>query len=268
MAKQQIERHRLNRANEQDRIARAGKLQTAARRAAERQRADLLARFERQQLETRDWISFAEIIDWRSRQGANGIPSADNERVALKDLWAEVSAGVIFYADDRSHILLTSLEYDLPDALLTNPSALPPTAWVTREKWLAWREIHPSDTINRLLKSCWGPRALCLKFAASVPFQPKPDWVREDEAQDGSVAIPSSRKRGMPEKPHRNGPRLVAWLALKEKFMDGLIPDDCPDSRLMKIVQNYMVKRPDTIEGRVRQQIDITTVRRASGRRR
>jgi hypothetical protein len=210
---------------EQARIEREqqeGDRQRAEARALERRQSELIARFERQQLETRDWISFAEMIDWRSRHGTNGVPSADNEKVALDDLWREVSAGVIFYTDDRSHILLASMDYDLTDALLTNPSELPPTAWVTRERWLTWREIHSDPTVERLLKYCWVPRDLCLKFAAGVPFRPKPDWVRNDRPQEGFAEAPPSRKRltgtavTLPRR--RRGPNPAVTTAAQEKL--------------------------------------------------
>ena len=185
-------------AREQTRIEREqeeGDRQRAEARALERQQSELIEQFERQQLKTKDWISFAEIIDWRSRQETNGVPCADNEKVALDDLWREVSAGVIFYTEGRSHILLTSLDYGLTDVLVTDLSALPDTAWVARERWLAWREIHTDRTIDRLLRSCWVPRDLCLKFAASVPFQPKPDWTGDHQAQNGHVGA-AARKAG------------------------------------------------------------------------
>ena len=94
---------------EQARIERKqqkGDRQRAEARALQRQQSELIAQFERQQLETKDWISFAEIIDWRSRQDTNGVPNAENEKVALDDLWREVSAGVIFYTDGRSNCSL------------------------------------------------------------------------------------------------------------------------------------------------------------------
>ena len=241
--------------------------QRVAKREVERQRYDRIARFKRQQLETRDWISFAEIIDWRSREGANGIPNEGNGQVAVSDLWQEVLAGIIFYTDDRSHILLTSEDYDLPEELLTNPSALPSAAFATRERWVAWREINSGPVRDRLLKSGWVPRHLCLKFAASVPFQPKPDWIQDHPAQSDIGKTAPTRKSPMAKRPSRNGPRLVAWLALKERFPDEQIPVDDSDTKLRKIVQTYIDRRPDTLEGRVRQEVDITTVRRAAGRR-
>jgi hypothetical protein len=210
---------------EQARIEREqqeGDRQRAEARALERQQSELIEQFERQQLKTKDWISFAEIIDWRSRQGASGVPSADNEKVALDDLWREVSAGVIFYTEGRSHVLLTSLDYPLTDVLLTDLSALPATAWVTRERWLSWRDIGPDHIIDRLLRSCWVPRALCLKFAASVPFRLKADWVGDDWPQEGSTEAPPSRKRltgtavTLPRR--RRGPNPAVTTAAQEKL--------------------------------------------------
>ena len=162
---------------EQARIERKqqkGDRQRAEARALQRQQSELIAQFERQQLETKDWISFAEIIDWRSRQDTNGVPNAENEKVALTICGERFQQASSFTPTGGQ--LLTSLDSKLTDALLTDVSSLPATAWVTRERWLSWRDIGSDRTIDLLLRSCWVPRALCLKFAASIPFAPKPDW--------------------------------------------------------------------------------------------
>ena len=256
---------------EQARIEREqqeGDRRRAEARASERQQSELIEQFERQQLETRDWISFAEIIDWRARQDTNGVPNADNEKIALDDLWREVSAGVIFYTDGRSNILLTSLDYELTDALLTDLSALPATAWVTQERWIAWREIHSDDTLDHLLRSCWVPCNLCLKFAASIPFQSKSDWIRTDRPRDddGKACVsrksdteyvePSKSKLGMPKQtdikgrpfklPRRPpGPNPILTTSAEEKLRNMLRSGEITQAKLVNPIKEGGLKQED-----------------------
>jgi hypothetical protein len=160
-------------------------------------RLERIAQFEQQQLSSRDWISFAEIIDWRSRDRADGSLSEEKRCAALNDLSAEISAGNVFFGDkNKSLILLTSPLYRVSRTLLSDPWALRVEAWLTKEQWGFWRGGPARDQI---LTWCWIPRTACLRWATNVPFEPKPEWV-ERLVLSAPAADISTAASGKPKK--------------------------------------------------------------------
>ena len=84
-----------------------------------------------------------------------------------------------------------------------------------------WREIHSDRTIDRLLRSCWVPRDLCLKFAASVPFQPNLDWIRDDQPQGFAETLHLRKHLTVTAATllrRRRGPNPAVTTAAKEKL--------------------------------------------------
>jgi hypothetical protein len=163
--------------SEQNRLEVEEKIRSSRRARQQRlnsARLERIAQFEQQQLSSREWISFAEIIDWRSRDRGDGSLSEEKKRATLNDLSMEVSAGNAFFDENRSQILLTSPLYRVSRTLLSNPWSLREEAWLTKERWVFWRDGPARDQI---LTCCWIPRAACLRWATNVPFEPKPEWV-------------------------------------------------------------------------------------------
>jgi hypothetical protein len=149
-------------------------------------RLERIAQFEQQQLSSREWISFAEIIDWRSRDRGDGSLSEEKKRATLNDLSMEISAGNAFFDENRSQILLTSPLYRVSRTLLSSPWSLREEAWLTKERWGFW---HDGPARDQILTCCWIPRAACLRWATNVPFEPKPEWlVHRASVQSPSMA--------------------------------------------------------------------------------
>jgi hypothetical protein len=184
------EQKRLNSESQQE------EQQYKLRRQERKELLDRIDLFERQQLEARNWISFAEIIDWRSRLGGDGSPNSEKEAVACRDLERELKTGVVFYRDGKSQVLLTSGDYLLSGLLLSDPLSLPADAWVTKEQWRGWEEVHGLNTLERLLRCCWIPREVCLRWCTDVPFDPKPSWVNPPHKQSGSPVLARGRAPG------------------------------------------------------------------------
>jgi hypothetical protein len=153
----------------------------AARRARENSvfnaRIALIHEFERQQLEKREWISFAEIIDWRSRDRIDGLINEHKYQQTLDDLRREIAAGTFFFERGHPRILFISPQYRVRRGILADLSAANEGNWVSRQRWLAWAESHSPAILTDALMLCWIPRSVCLSWCANVPFEPKPDWT-------------------------------------------------------------------------------------------
>jgi hypothetical protein len=149
------------------------------RRRRDRGRELRIAEFGRKQLAARDWISFAEIVEWRSRNRDDGFINEQKKEQAIYDLCRELSAGILFFDGQRSWILFASPKYRIPRTLLSDTLSVPDSAYLCRERWISWREFLSKKALqDEILMWCWIPRNVCLKWCANLPFEPKPEWIR------------------------------------------------------------------------------------------
>jgi hypothetical protein len=185
--------------DEQERMRRENAREAARRARANRvfnARLALIAAFERQQLKRRDWISFAEIIEWRSRNRIDGSISEEKKQQTLDDLSREIAAGASFFEGGQSRVLFISPQYRVRRGILTDLSSAQEGNWVTRKRWLAWREIHSRSILrDEILILCWIPREICLNWCANLPFEPKPEWLERSRAISEARVINSEKTK-------------------------------------------------------------------------
>ncbi|MEZ0031251.1 hypothetical protein ABIF68_001621 [Bradyrhizobium japonicum] len=188
----------------------------------------LIARFKEQQLVRRDWIAFGDVVDWRSRDLETGIEREDYQIAALRDLNQAIRTGTYFFVGEQSRILLTFPFFDVPEALVEDPTSLPPSYWLSRAIWQAQHELAPprhdeSDAakLKRLFKShlqwAWIPRELCLRWSENVPFKPRPEWFKnKTPVAQGD----SSAEKAIVSKSRTNNaggrPKEYRWDEIKE----------------------------------------------------
>ena len=70
-------------------------------------RAARIQRFTQKQQQTREWINFAEIADWCSKEDHSIIPSEDKRAVAFGTLARDLLSG-LFEENGRSRVLYLS----------------------------------------------------------------------------------------------------------------------------------------------------------------
>ena len=146
----------------------------------------------------REWISFAEIIDWRSRKRTDGSIDPQSRLQAIEDLCSELSFGTRFYRNQPSSVLLLNPELleEISPTLATNPRSMPSSAWVTKDRWKAWQDSPSKDAlIEQVLMWCWIPLDVCLSWCSNMPFEPKPEWIK------GSEPYVSDHRTGAPGRP-------------------------------------------------------------------
>jgi hypothetical protein len=194
-------------------------LQRDLKRRAQSLRDQRLIDFAKQRAIDRDWISFAEIVDWRSRHRTDGSIDPQKRLEAINDLIQELSFGTLFYRDGASSVLLTNPKL-LDELSITLET--PKSACIARERWSAWREILSSQSLEKqILVWCWIPRSVCLSWCANVPFEPKPEWIAEKPCAPDDAVPPLHVK--LPLRPNR-GEKLRAWLYLKKYFGESGLP--------------------------------------------
>lgn len=160
-----------------------------------------LQQFEQQQLKSREWISFAEIIDWRSRDRKDGSLDVAKRKGVLSDLDSYLATGW-FIVDGRSQVMFLSPEHRIPKPLLNVQLS---TRWrfVTSDQWVNWKSVHGLQTLHdQILHWCWIPREVCLRWCANVPFEPKPEWLNKEAIGIstkalGEIANPTIATPGM-----------------------------------------------------------------------
>ena len=124
-------------------------------------RAARIQRFTQKQQQTREWINFAEIADWCSKEDHSIIPSEDKRAVAFETLARDLLSGV-FEENGRSRVLYLS------------PATT--KARMTR----AWLHdvIHHSYDNNggrsEYLPHCWIPRQFFERWLARNRLQESP----------------------------------------------------------------------------------------------
>jgi hypothetical protein len=222
----------------------------AGRRARENSvfnaRIALIHEFERQQLEKREWISFAEIIDWRSRDRIDGSINEHKYQQTLDDLRREIAAGTFFFERGHPRILFISPQYRVRRGILADLSAANEGNWVSRQRWLAWAESHsPAILTDAVLMWCWIPRDICLTWCANLPFQPKPEWNQSWKPSGGghfkeSDSVKAPAKRGPPYK--YDWP-LIEKYVVEAMDHNGCFSMDDPDWSKLPQLMNVILEK-------------------------
>jgi hypothetical protein len=145
-------------------------------------RAARIQRFTQKQQRTREWINFAEIADWCSKEDHSIVPSEDKRAAAFDTLARDLLSGV-FEENGRSRVLYLS------------PATT--KARMTR----AWLDdvIHHSYDNNggrsEYLPHCWIPRRLFEGWLARNRLQESPSRF---EPLVASTPL-KNQKRGCPQ---------------------------------------------------------------------
>ena len=180
----------------------------ARERRRRRARAARIRRFTERQRQTREWINFAEIAEWCSKEIQSIVPSEEKRAAAFDCLASDLLAGE-FEENGRSQVRylhpITSKEWmtrkSLQDAIENNydnhhgRSQYLPYCWIPRrlfERWLANHRLEQSPA----------------RFQARGPERASKKGQRKIGAIAGAGASgASSRRAGWP----RNRSRSRSW---------------------------------------------------------
>ena len=221
-------------------------------------RIDRFTRFKNRQHRKREWINFREIVDWCSELGGTAERDEARRGNAYSWLQEDLLAGDFEDAAGRSRVLY--LFHRIKRVRMT------------RDNWLIIVGTHPADiSRSEFLDRCWLERPMFQGWLAKheLPLSPpRFEPYEAGELNGGNGADNASRPTSnMPSRPQKPGQRQAAWDALKKRFADERIPNDVPSSTLLDIVNRYIERNRDVVEGRIRQKVGLDTVLRAAGRR-
>jgi hypothetical protein len=151
-------------------------------------RAARIQRFTQKQQQTREWINFAEIADWCSKEDHSIIPNEVKRAAAFDTLARDLLSGA-FEGNGRSRVLYLS------------PAI--PKARMTRA-WLDDATHHSYDNNggrSEYLPYCWIPRQLFKRWLARNRLQESPSLFEPPVAPTPL----KKQKRGRPQEYNWNG---------------------------------------------------------------
>ena len=174
-------------------------------------RAARIQRFTQKQQQTREWINFAEIADWCSKEDHSIIPSEDKRAVAFETLARDLLSGV-FEENGRSRVLYLS------------PATT--KARMTRA-WLHDAIHHSYDNNggrSEYLPHCWIPRQFFERWLARNRLQESP-------SRFGPLVASSPLK-----KQKLGRPQEYNWSGIKSRLTD-YASQHGPMQRLEELLQ-------------------------------
>jgi hypothetical protein len=132
-------------------------------------RAERIRRFTEKQRHTRDWINFAEIAEWCSKEDQSILPNSEKSAAAYETLASDLLAGD-FDENGSSHVL-----YLHPLTIKTR---------MTRE-WLRDAIDYNYDHVrgrSEYLTHCWMPRRMFERWLAKHRLAESPSRFRQQKS--------------------------------------------------------------------------------------
>jgi hypothetical protein len=190
-------------------------------------RAARIQRFTEQKRQTREWINFADIADWCSKEDHSIIPSEDKRAAAFDTLASDLLSGV-FEENGRSRVLY-----------------LHPATTKSRmtRAWLRDVIRHNYDNKrgrSQFLPHCWIPRGLFERWLARHRLQQSPS--RFEPSVEGASTRLNNQKllKSQHAGPNSNSGGGAKSTAIGEA-LDQLFPDGIPPKGLSAKARNNKI---------------------------